>query len=92
MEQNEVSESTKLLNQTDLGTSSSLFSKLIPPYLEYVRVEQDRAVVSVDRYRARLQRFIEEMGDCRISTSEKLVLYKRRSAAFSPACEGSFGT
>jgi hypothetical protein len=56
MEQNEVSESSKLPNPTDLGTSNSLFSKLIPAYLEYVRVEQDRAVVTVDRYRARLQR------------------------------------
>jgi site-specific recombinase XerD len=89
MEQNEVSESTKLLNQTDLGTSSSLFSKLIPPYLEYVRVEQDRAVVTVDRYRARLQRFIDEMGDCPVSeiTSEKLVLYKQHlmDAQLGPA-------
>jgi integrase/recombinase XerD len=35
--------------------------------------------VTVDRYRSRLQRFIDEMGDCPISeiTSEKLVLYKR---------------
>ena len=94
MEQIEVSESSKLPNQTDLGTSNSLVSELIPAYLEYVRVERDRAVVTVERYRARLQRFIEEMGDCRISeiTSEKLVLYKRRSAAFFPACEDSYGT
>jgi site-specific recombinase XerD len=79
MEQNEVSESSKGLDQTDLGTSSFLFSKLIPAYVEYVRVEQDRAVVTVDRYRARLQRFIDEMGDCPVSeiTSENLILYKR---------------
>jgi hypothetical protein len=69
MEQNEVRESSKLQNQTDLGTSSSLYSKLIPPYLEYVRVELDRAVVTVERYRARLQRFINEMG---IAVPEKL--------------------
>jgi hypothetical protein len=58
---------------TDLGTSNFLLSKLIPPYLD-VRVEPDRAVVTVERYRARLQRFIEEMGDCRTSeiTAEKL--------------------
>jgi hypothetical protein len=47
MEQNEVSEASKLLNQTDLGTSNSPVSKLIPAYLEYVRVEQDRATITV---------------------------------------------
>jgi site-specific recombinase XerD len=35
--------------------------------------------VTVERYRARLQRFIDEMEDCPSSeiSSEKLVLYKR---------------
>jgi len=33
MEQIEVSESSKLPNQTDLGTSNSLVSELIPAYL-----------------------------------------------------------
>jgi site-specific recombinase XerD len=92
MEQNEVSESSNLLDQTDLGASNSLVSKLIPPYLEYVRVEQDRAVVTVERYRARLQRFIEEMGDCRTSeiTSEQLILYKRHlmDAGLGPSTIG----
>ena len=79
IEQNEVSESSNLLDQTDLGGSNSLVSKLIPPYLEYVRVEQDRAVVTVERYRARLQRLIDEVGDCPIGeiTPAKVSLCKR---------------
>ena len=50
--------------------------------------------MTVERYRARLQRFIEEMGDCRISeiTSEKLVLYKWHlmDAGLGPATIGGF--
>ena len=59
--------------------------------------------MTVERYRARLQRFIDEMEDCPSSeiTSEKLVLYKRhlmdaglgavRSAGSYPASEGFSG-
>jgi site-specific recombinase XerD len=50
--------------------------------------------VTVERYRARLKRFIDEMGDCPVSeiTSEILVLYKRHlmDAQVGPATIGGF--
>jgi site-specific recombinase XerD len=94
MEQNEASESSKLPNQTDLGTSSSPFSKWIPAYLEYVRVEQGRPPITVERYRARLQRFGDELGDCPVGeiTPAKLSLYKRHlmDAGLGPVTIGGF--
>jgi len=94
MENDVANDSHKSAVPTEVATSSSLVSELIPTYLEYVRVEQDRAVVTIDRYRERLQRFIDEMGDCPVSeiTSEKLALYKRHlmDARLGPSTIGGF--
>lgn len=78
MEKNEASNSYRP-SHNELRASSSLVSEVIPAYLEYVRVEQDRATITVDRYRDRLQRFINEVGDCQVDSinSEKVALYKR---------------
>src|SRR5262245_5754717 len=61
------------------SVGNSFVSKLIPAYLEHVRVEHGRVPVTIERYRTRLTRFVEKMGDCPISeiTFEKLALYKR---------------
>jgi hypothetical protein len=77
MENNEVTGFQK--TSQDITASNSLFSELVPAYLEYVRVEQGRPPVTIERYRARLQRFIDELGDCRVGeiTPAKLSLYKR---------------
>ena len=77
MENNEASASNQ--HQPEVVTSSSLFSELIAAYLEYVRVEQSRPPITVERYRARLERFIDELGDCPVGeiAPAKLSLYKR---------------
>lgn len=79
MDNNELGESTNNLNHPDPGSPGPQVSELIPAYLEYVRVENGRATTTVERYRDRLQRFIDEMGDCQVGeiTPEKLTLYKR---------------
>jgi len=58
MENNEASDSNQ--HQPEIATSDVLVSELIPAYLEYVRVEQVRPPITIERYRARLQRFIGE--------------------------------
>jgi integrase/recombinase XerD len=75
-------------------TWSSVFSELAPGYLEYVRVEHGRPPITVERYRARLQRFIDELGDCSVGeiTPAKLSLYKRHlmDAGLGPVTIGGF--
>lgn len=92
MENNEASASNQ--HQSEVATSSSLFSELIPAYLEYVRVEQGRPPITVERYRARLQRFSDELGDCPVGeiTPAKLSLYKRHlmDAGLGPVTIGGF--
>lgn len=92
MENNEASASNQ--HQPEVVTSSSLFSELIAAYLEYVRVEQGRPPITVERYRARLQRFIDELEDCPVEeiNRESLSLYKRRlmDAGLDPTTIGGF--
>jgi site-specific recombinase XerC len=97
MEKNEATDSHK--SPPSAVTSGSLFSELVPAYLEHVRVEHGRPPITVERYRARLQRFIDEVGDCPVGeiTPAKLSLCKRhlmdagRSAGSYPASEGFSG-
>jgi integrase/recombinase XerD len=85
-------ESTKDINHLGLESPESRVSELIPSYLEYVRVEHGRATISIERYRARLDRFIKEVGDCQVDqiTTERLALYKRRlmDSGLGPATIG----
>jgi integrase/recombinase XerD len=77
MEDNEAHDEPPVL--ADAVTSNSLVSELIPAYLEHVRVEQGRVPVTIERYRERLQRFINELGDCPVGeiAPANLSLYKR---------------
>ncbi len=79
MEENEATGLGEVFVSGDAATSTSPFSALIPAYLEYVRVEQGRPPITIERYRARLQRFIGELGDCPAGeiTPAKVSLYKR---------------
>jgi site-specific recombinase XerC len=92
MEQNEVTGFQK--TSQDITASNSLFSELVPAYLEYVRVEQGRPPVTIERYRARLQRFIDELGNCPVGeiTPAKLSLYKRHlmDSGLGPVTIGGF--
>jgi site-specific recombinase XerC len=77
MRNNEASASNQ--HPPEVVTIGVLFSELIAAYLEYVRVEHGRPPITVERYRARLQRFIGEVSDCPVGeiTPAKLSLYKR---------------
>src|SRR5438445_6123903 len=90
MEENEAS--TFNQHETEVGTSSSLFSELIPAYLEYVRIEHGRPAITIERYRGRLQRFINELEDCPVREINrvKLSLYKRHlmDAGLGPVTMG----
>jgi site-specific recombinase XerD len=92
MRNNEASASNQ--EQPEAGATGVLFSELIAVYLEYVRVEQGRPPITVERYRARLQRFIDEVGDCPVGeiTPAKLSLYKRHlmDAGLGPVTIGGF--
>jgi site-specific recombinase XerD len=92
MRNNEASASNQ--EQLEAGATGVLFSELIAVYLEYVRVEQGRPPITVERYRARLQRFIDEVGDCPVGeiTPAKLSLYKRHlmDAGLGPVTIGGF--
>src|SRR5438094_7746553 len=92
MENSEASASNQ--RQPEVVTSSSLFSELIPAYLEYVRVEQGRPPITIERYRARLRRFIGELGDCPVDeiSLARLSLYKRHlmDAGLGPVTIGGF--
>lgn len=82
------------LHKTRAATEESLLSRLIPLYLEYVRVEQGREPITIERYRARLQRFIDELEDCPVEEISRasLSLYKRRlmDAGLGPVTIGGF--
>jgi integrase/recombinase XerD len=55
-------------------------SDLIPGFLEYLRVEEQRSPGTLLRYRSHLAGFIAAAGDCRVGAinDDKLSLYKRR--------------
>jgi len=92
MRNNEASASKQY--QSEVVTTGVLLLELIAAYLEYVRVEHGRPPITVERYRARLQRFSDEVGDCRVGeiTPAKLSLYKRHlmDAGLGPVTIGGF--
>ncbi len=53
---------------------------MVPIFLEHIRVEDGRVPVTLVRYRAHLDRFISEVGDCPVSqiAPEKIAFYKRK--------------
>lgn len=79
MEKNDAHDAGEPPVPADAATEKSLVSELIPSYLEHLRIE-GRATATLERYQERLQRFIAEVGDCRIRdiSQEKVSIYKRR--------------
>ena len=67
-------------DQVGSGTEAPLVSESIPAFLEHIRVEEGRVPVTIIRYRAHLERFIREVGDCSVAeiTPERVALYKRK--------------
>jgi len=59
-------------------TSPSV-SELLPDFLEYLRVEEQRTSETLLRYQQHIHAFITSVGDCPVGTitSEKLSIYKR---------------
>jgi site-specific recombinase XerC len=55
------------------------FRALLPDFLEYLHVEEQRTPETLLRYQRHMQAFIASVGDCPVEaiTSEKLSVYKR---------------
>jgi site-specific recombinase XerC len=66
-----------------------LISELLPLFLDYLHVEDNRSPGTLHRYRSHMQRFLSEVGDCAVGeiTSERVSYFKRRllDAKLSPA-------
>ncbi len=59
--------------------ASPSVSEVLPDFLEYLRVEEQRTPETLLRYRQHIQAFITSVGDCSVGAinSEKLSVYKR---------------
>jgi integrase/recombinase XerD len=66
-----------------------LISDMLPAFLDHLRIEENRSMGTLHRYRSHIQRFLTEVGDCPVGeiTSERLSYFKRRllDARLSPA-------
>ena len=67
------------LNHAGMDHASPSVSALLPDFLAYLRVEEQRTPETRLRYQQHIQAFITSVGDCSVSaiTSEKLSVYKR---------------
>jgi integrase/recombinase XerD len=67
-------------DQDGSGTEAPPVSEMVLPFLDHLRIEEGRVPVTIVRYRARLERFIQAVGDCPVSdiTPELVALYKRK--------------
>lgn len=62
------------------STGARLVSEMIPPFMEYLQVEEGRSRATLTRYRAHLERWIAAVGDCAVTeiNAERISLLKRR--------------
>lgn len=63
-------------------------SDMLPQFLEYLKVEENRSRGTLARYESHIQRFRQAVGDCAVGaiSSERLSFYKRHllDAGLSP--------
>jgi integrase/recombinase XerD len=80
---------TQAPKHLDTGLVLPQISDMLPPFLDYLRVEENRSPGTLDRYRSHMQRFLKDGGDGAVGeiTGERLLYFKRRllDARLSPA-------
>jgi site-specific recombinase XerD len=80
---------TEAQKHAGTGRILPLILEMLPTFLDYLRVEENRSPGAIDRYHSHIQCFLTEVGDCPVSeiTNERLSSFKRclLDAGLSPA-------
>jgi site-specific recombinase XerC len=79
MDQTHAPRAKKSLRHVDVLPARPTVSALLPDFLAYLRVEEQRTPETLLRYQQYMQAFITTVNDCLVGdiTSETLSVYKR---------------
>ena len=89
---NDDQKSKEESNQNDKGPGAIVISKTIAQFLEYIRIEDQRVLGTLETYRHLLERWVRHMGDGPVTgiAAERVWLFKRKltDAGLGPATIG----